>query len=90
MLSLPAFYQNFRVDFSKNVNVNEHVDITKLVKSATLVIGNLGHANADAKAFGADTLAQTLTLSSAIQGYSSTAFSESTSATNGAHAYWGT
>lgn len=87
MLSLPAFYQNFKVDFTKNVDVNETVDVTKFYKSFALVIGNAGHANADAKAFGADTIAQTLTLTSAIQGYSSTAFSESLSATNGAKAY---
>ena len=89
MTALPAFYQNFRVDFTKLVNVHETVSIQKQVASATLVIGNLGNANADAKAFGYDTLAETLTLTSAIQGHSSSAFSESTSATNGAYAYWG-
>lgn len=87
MLSLPSFYQNFRVDFTKNVDIYERVDIQKQVVSAALVIGNLGNASADAKAFGHDTLAETLTLTSAIQGFSSSAFSESTSATNGAHAY---
>jgi hypothetical protein len=86
-LSLPAFYQNFQVDFTKKVNIQENVKIYKEVVSATLVVGNLGNANADAKAYGHDTLAETLTLTSAIQGYSSTAFSESTSATNGAYAY---
>ena len=82
--TLPSFYQNFRVDFNKVVNVYENVSINKQVNARAYVIGNIGNANADAKAFGGDTLAETLTLTSAIAGESSTAFSESTSATNGA------
>ena len=53
-LSLPPFHQDFRFDFTKLVNVKENVQITKQVLSATLVYGNLGNANADAKAFGYD------------------------------------
>jgi hypothetical protein len=89
--TLPAFTQTFNVNFTKVTNVNEKVVIDKAVGSTTMVIGNLGNANADAKAFGYDTLAETLTLTSAIQGQASTAFSESTSATNGAWglAIWG-
>ncbi len=82
--TLPKFHQDFRIDFNKVVNVNETVKINKEVKAMAYIVGNIGNANADAKAFGGDTLAETLTLTSAIAGESSTAFSESTSATNGA------
>ena len=87
--SLPTFYQAYAVAFQKVVNVQENVAINKLVQATAIVHGNLANANADAKAFGIDTLAETLTLTAAIQGHSSAAFSESTSATNGSHATWG-
>jgi hypothetical protein len=85
---LPQFYQAFAVDFQKQVRVLEQVQIQKQIQSLAQVLGNVGNANSDAKAFGHDTLAETLTLTSAIQGYGSTAFSESTSATNGWGWYW--
>ena len=86
-MKLPAFYQKFNVDFGKHVNIKENQQIHKSLESIALVVGNVGSANSDAKAFGYDTLAETLTLTSAIEGHSSTAFSESVSATNGAFWY---
>ena len=85
---VPTLAQHFSVNFDKYVNENVNVHINKNVNSQTMVIGNLGQANADAKAFGYDTLAETLTLSYAEQGYGSSAFSESTSATNGYYGFW--
>ena len=82
------FYQAYAVDFQKYVNVVENVHITKTVDAAAWVAGNIGIANADAKAFGYDSLAETLTLTYSTQGQGSGAFSESVSATNGAYAWY--
>ena len=81
------FHQNYSVQFNKDVNILETLNIQKLFVSQAAVMGNVGNANADAKAVGYDTLAETLTLTYAIQGVGSGSFSESTSATNGAHWY---
>ena len=86
---VPTFYQAFAVDFDKDVDIYVDQHINKHLQSVALVHGNVGTADSDAKAFGYDTLAETLTLTSAIQGVSSTAFSESVSATNGAYWYLG-
>lgn len=83
MYSVPSFVQNYAVDFQKRVDIYENVHINKEVVAQAYVVGNIGNANADAKAFGYDTLAETLTLTYAVQGESSGAFSESTSATQG-------
>lgn len=88
-VAVPPLYQDYAVRFTKNVNVVERVDINKQFKSLAIIKGNVGDASADAKAFGYDTLAQTLTLTYAEQGYGSAAFSESLSATNGAYHYLG-
>ena len=84
-MMLPPFYQHFAARFDKVVNVDVNVDVHKNFDSFAFIVGNVGEANADAKAFGQDTLAETLTLTSAIQGYGSSSLSESLSATNG---YW--
>ena len=86
-MSWNPFYQNYQVAFSKKVDIYEQLNIHKQFLSQALVHGNVGNANADAKAVGFDTLAETLTLTNAIQGVGSGAFSESTSATNGAFYY---
>ena len=88
-MTLPPFYQAYQVQFQKLVDIRENVSINKAVTATAIVHGNLANANADAKAYGFDTLAETLTLTAVIQGHSSASFSESTSATNGSHAYWG-
>lgn len=90
-MTAPAgFYQNYAVQFVKNVQIVEKVVIQKQVQAAAAVYGNIGIANADAKAFGKDSLAQTLTLTYADDGKGSGAFSESVSATNGSgyQLYW--
>ncbi len=87
MTYVPTYFQAYAVNFYKNVDVNVQEDVHKEFKSFALIYGNVGSANADAKAFGYDTLAETLTLTYAEQGYSSGAFSESLSATNGYWAY---
>jgi hypothetical protein len=86
---VPPLSQHYAVRFDKNVNIYERVDVQKQFKSLAIIKGNVGNASADAKAFGYDTLAETLTLTYAEQGYGSAAFSESTSATNGAYHYIG-
>jgi len=85
-MTMPRFYQDYAVRFNKAVDETVKVNVTKDFKSTAIIFGNVGAANADAKAFGYDTLAQTLTLTYADQGWSSGAFSESTSATSG---FWG-
>lgn len=86
-MSWNPFYQDYAVQFTKHVDILESVNIQKLFVSQAAVMGNAGNANADAKAVGYDSLAESLTLTYAIQGVGSGAFSESTSATNGAHWY---
>lgn len=81
--SIPPFYQDYAVNFNKNVDVDVMENVHKKFESYAFIYGNVGSANADAKAFGYDTLAETLTLTFAEQGYASGAFSESLSATNG-------
>lgn len=75
-------FQSYTVRFDKLVNITERVDIQKLVAARAVVDGNIGMGNADAKAYGIDTLAQTLTLTEVNQGHSSAAFSQSVSSTN--------
>jgi hypothetical protein len=82
-MTLPKFYQDYAVKFTKDINQKVKVDVTKNFVSTAVVIGNVGEASADAKAFGYDSLAETLTLTYAISGGGSGAFSESTSAVNG-------
>jgi hypothetical protein len=88
-MTIPKFYQDYNVKFTKFVDEKVTVDVQKTFQSLALIKGNVGNANADAKAFGFDTLAETLTLTYADQGWSSGSFSESTSATNGAFHYIG-
>ncbi len=78
-----------RVDFAKKVKVNKDVfvNINKFVFSYAKPIGNLGDAEAAANAYGANTLAETLT-ATVSDDYSSHALSESTSASDGAHYYY--
>lgn len=87
MTYVPQYFQHYAVRFDKDVDVNVKENVFKTFESYAMIYGNVGSANADAKAFGYDTLAETLTLTYAEQGYSSGAFSELLSATNGAWAY---
>ncbi len=80
--------QLVRVDLTKTVNIQEYVNIYKSIAAQAHVFGNSAVANAGADAVGSsNTVAQTLTTTSVVQGVGSSAFSESVSATNGSY-YW--
>jgi hypothetical protein len=80
--------QNIDINLFKDVNITEQVDIQKLIAVQADVFGNSALANAGADAVGSsNTVAQTLTTTSVVQGVGSSAFSESVSATNGSH-FW--
>jgi hypothetical protein len=80
---MPTSHPTFT--FTKYVNIHENVDIDKSVDVHTHVFGNLGMANAVADAYGPNTASETITESHAIQGFGSSAASESVSATSGYH-----
>ena len=71
------------LDFWKNVNINEYAKIHKTVDVAAHILGNVGMSNATADALGTNTVSETLTETHAIQGFGSSAASESLSATSG-------
>ena len=52
---------DFRLSFTKWVDIHENVDITKNVDVRTHVFGNLGLANATADAYGPNTVSETIT-----------------------------
>jgi hypothetical protein len=70
-----------------NVYFNEYFNVDKYIKAKVNIHGNVGTAEADAQAYGYDTIAQTFTDSNVYQGYGSNARSASIAATNGAYYY---
>ena len=78
---IPGFHINLMKDVDVDVDVN--VNVYKDIFSHTLVFGNLGEAEANAVAYGKDTLSETLTATESIEGHGSAAYSSSLSATNG-------
>jgi hypothetical protein len=80
--------QAINVSLTKTVNISEYVNIQKLIAAHAVVYGNSALANAGADATGSsNTVAQTLTTTSVVQGVGSAAYSESVSATNGSYSY---
>jgi hypothetical protein len=75
----------FDVSFTKYVNILENVDVNKDVNAHVFIKGNLADANATADAIGHNTLAQTLTETHTVEGYGSSASSESLSASTKAY-----
>jgi hypothetical protein len=73
------------VDFSKYVNIAEVAQIYKVIDVHAYVKGNVAMANATADALGSNTVTETLTQTTAIQGVGSSSASESLSATSGYH-----
>lgn len=71
------------VYFDKNVNIkfDEKIDIKKNIKSKVDVKGNFAFAEADADAYGKDTVAEAITYT-VTDDYYSGAISNSVSATN--------
>jgi hypothetical protein len=70
-------------DFSKYVDIYEKAQIDKSIDVNAYIHGNVGMANATADALGPNTVSETLTETHAIQGFGSSAASESLSATSG-------
>jgi hypothetical protein len=70
-------------DFTKAVKIYESAHITKDIDVSAYVHGTTGMANATADALGTNTVSETLTETHAVQGYGSSAASESLSATSG-------
>ena len=75
------------IDFSKLVNIMENVNIQKDIDVNAFVKGNSALANATADAVGHNTVTETLTQTTVMQGYGSHSDSESLSATSGHHFY---
>jgi hypothetical protein len=71
-----------------DVYFNEYFNVNKYVRAKVDIYGNIGTAEADAEAYGYNTIAQTFTDSNAYQGYGSDARSASIAATNGAYYRW--
>jgi hypothetical protein len=72
-----------------SVRFNEYFDVNKYVNARINIYGNIGTAEADAKAYGYNTVAQTFTDSNSYQGYGSDARSASIAASSpGAYYYW--
>lgn len=73
-------FKNVLIQKLKNIHINARLN------ARSNVHGNLAEAEAGANAVGRNTFAETLTITDVKQGRSSSAFSESVSATNGARA----
>jgi hypothetical protein len=73
------------ISFDKMVNITETADITKTIDVNAWVKGNTAMANATADAVGHNTVTETLTQTTVVQGYGSHSDSESMSATSGNH-----
>jgi hypothetical protein len=72
-----------------SVYFNEYFNVDKYIKARVNVYGNIGTAEADAEAYGKNTVAQTFTDANSYQGYGSDARSASIAASSpGAYYYW--
>jgi hypothetical protein len=75
------------IDFSKLVNIVETANIQKDIDVNAFVKGNTAMANATADAMGHNTVTETLTQTTVVQGVGSHSDSESLSATSGHQFY---
>jgi hypothetical protein len=72
-----------------SVYFNEYFNVDKYIKARVNIYGNIGTAEADAKAYGYNSVAQTFTDANSYQGYGSDARSASIAASSpGAYYYW--
>jgi hypothetical protein len=65
-----------------NVYFNEYFNVDKYVRAKVDIYGNIGTAEADAKAYGYNTVAQTFTDANSYQGWGSDARSASIAASS--------
>jgi hypothetical protein len=76
------------VSFGKSVNIQELLNVHKIITAHVDVMGNSAVANATADALGHNTTTETLTQTTVAQGLGSSSVSESLSATSGSYWHW--